>query len=227
MARHREQAMTAKRAVLAVIVGQFHHPRGAAGSVVGWVMAHRRSNRQRNIWAVSLLGAQPGDRVLEIGFGPGLAIAELSRLVGGQGHVYGIDHSGVMLRQASRRNAAAISAGWVTLIRTSVDQLPAAFSGPFDAILAVNSLGFWPTPAERLAELRPRLRGGGHIAIVSQPRCPGANASTSRDAARQIQALLQDAGFTNIKTETLDLDPPVACVLAINPSPAPASASAL
>ena len=48
-----------------------------------------------------------------------------------------------MLRQASRRNAAAIRAGRVTLINASVDQLPAALDGPFDAILAVNSLGFW------------------------------------------------------------------------------------
>lgn len=38
---------------------------------------------------------QPTDRVLEIGFGPGLPIAELSRRVGDSGHVYGIDHSEV------------------------------------------------------------------------------------------------------------------------------------
>jgi ubiquinone/menaquinone biosynthesis C-methylase UbiE len=61
-------------------------------------MAHRPSNRQRSGWVVSLLGAQPADQVLEIGFGPGLAVAELVRA--GAGHVYGLDHSGVMLRQA-------------------------------------------------------------------------------------------------------------------------------
>jgi hypothetical protein len=47
-----------------------HHPRGAAGSVTGWVFAHRPSNRQRNRWAVSLLDIRPADQVLEIGFGP-------------------------------------------------------------------------------------------------------------------------------------------------------------
>jgi len=85
--------MTVKRAVIAAIVGQFGHPRGTAGTIAGWVMAHRRSNRERNSWVVSLLDVQPSDRVLEIGFGPGLAIAELSRRVGDSGHVYGIDHS--------------------------------------------------------------------------------------------------------------------------------------
>jgi ubiquinone/menaquinone biosynthesis C-methylase UbiE len=162
----------------------------------------------------------PPDRVLEIGFGPGLAIAELSRRVGDSGHVYGIDHSEVMLRQATRRNASAIAAGRVSLSRASVDQLPPSLGGPFDAILTVNSLGFWPAPTERLDELRRRLRPGGHITIASQPRCPGATASTSRNAAREIEALLQDAGYTKTRTETLDLDPPVVCILAVNPDPA-------
>jgi len=194
------------------VIGQAHHPRGAAGRVTAWEMAHRPSNRQRSSWVVSLLGVRPADKVLEIGFGPGLAIAELARA--GAGHVYGIDHSGVMLRQASRRNAAAIRAGRVTLIRASVDQLPPALDGPFDAILAVNSLGFWPAPAERLAELRRRLAPGGRIAIASQPRCPGATADTSRRAALEIEDLLRDAGFTHLSVQALPLSPPVACVLA-------------
>src|SRR5580693_9250104 len=194
------------------VIGQGHHPRGTAGSVTGWVFAHRPSNRQRNRWVVSLLGVRSASRVLEIGFGPGVAVAELVRA--GAGHVYGIDHSGVMLRQASRRNAAAIRAGRVTLINASADQLPPAVDGPFDAILAVNSLGFWPAPAERLAELRRRLAPGGRIAIASQPRCPGATADTSRGAARETEDLLRDAGFSQVSTQTLQLSPPVICVLA-------------
>jgi len=198
-------------------IGQGHHPRGAAGNVTGWVFAHRPSNRQRNRWVVSVLGVQPADRVLEIGFGPGLAVAELVRA--GAGHVYGIDHSGVMLRQASTRNAAAVRAGRVTLIRASVDQIPPGLNGPFDAILAVNSLGFWPAPVQRLAELRRRLAPGGRIAIASQPRCPGATADTSRSAVREIEDLLRDAGFTHLSTQTLSLSPPVACVLAASQAP--------
>jgi SAM-dependent methyltransferase len=194
------------------VIGQAHHPRGTAGRVTAWEMAHRPSNRRRSEWVVSLLDARPTDRVLEIGFGPGLAVAELARA--GVGQVYGIDHSVVMARQAARRNAAAIRTGRVTLARASVDQLPPAFGGPFDAIFAINSLGFWPAPAEQLAELRRRLAPGGRIAIASQPRCPGATADTSRRAARDIEDLLRRAGFTQMSTETLDLAPPVACVLA-------------
>jgi SAM-dependent methyltransferase len=211
----------AVRALDRDVIGQAHHPRGAAGRVTAWEMAHRPSNRQRSHWVVSLLETQPSDQVLEIGFGPGVAIAALAR--SGAGHVYGLDHSGVMLRQAFRRNAAAVRAGRVTLMRGSVDQIPPGLDGPFDAILAINALGFWPAPAERLAELRRRLAPGGRMAIASQPRCPGATADTSRNAGREIENLLREAGFTRMRTEILPLSPPVACVLACASALCPAS----
>ena len=198
------------------MIRQFGHPRGMAGSLAGLVMAHRRSNRQRNQWVASVLDVQPPERVLEIGFGPGIAIAELSRRVAPSGHVYGLDRSDVMLRQATRRNAAAIRAGRVTLTVGAVEQLPPTLEGPFDAVLAVNSLGFWTAPAERLEDLRRRLAPGGRIAIVSQPRSPGATRDTSLAAAREITDLLEAAGFEQAKTEILELDPPAVCVLAVN-----------
>jgi len=201
------------------MVRQFGHPRGIAGRVVGWIMAHRRSNQQRNSWAVSLLDVQPTDRVLEIGFGPGVAIAELAGRAT-RGQVYGVDHSEVMVQQASGRNAAAIRAHRVYLAHASVDQLP-SFDGPLDAILAVNSVGFWPNPVEQLRQLRRLLRPGGRIALASQPRCPGATQATTARAAQELQEVLTQAGFTQIQAEILGLDPPVACVLATNPTDAP------
>jgi SAM-dependent methyltransferase len=96
------------------IQSQFIEPHGFAGWLAGWEMALRPSNRRRIAWAVSLLEAAPTDRVLEIGFGPGIAIRELSRRVT-RGLVCGVDHSAVMVRQAARRNAAAMSTGRVDL----------------------------------------------------------------------------------------------------------------
>src|ERR1700754_2990126 len=110
-----------------LLISQFGNPRGVLGRLAGWVMAHRPSNRRRNEWAVSLLDVQPTDRVLEIGFGPGRAIAELSRR---SERVYGIDRSAEMLRQATRRNAAAVRSGRVTLRASGVEALP--FDGSFD-----------------------------------------------------------------------------------------------
>ncbi len=180
------------------------------------MFALRPSNRQRNIWAVSLLEVQPTDRILEIGFGPGVAIAEFARRAT-EGHVFGVDHSRAMVRHAARRNSVAMRAGRVHLTNASVEQLP-SFGDPLDAILAVNSVGFWPDPVERLRELRRLLRPAGRIALVSQPRCPGATRDTTVRAAQELQDMLIDAGFAHLRVETLDLDPPVACVLATNPT---------
>lgn len=207
------ETITMKQALTAAIVRQFGQPRGIAGRLAGWLMANRSSNRERNSWVVSLLDVKPSQRVLEIGFGPGLAIAELSQRVGTAGHVYGIDHSEEMLRAATRRNASAIASGRVTLCRASVDQLPKAIQCPMDAILSVNSLGFWPDPTRRLEELRRRLRPGGRIAIASQPRVPG---TTAESSASEIASRLKVAGYAHIRTEVLGLNPPVACVLGIN-----------
>lgn len=85
-----------------------------------------------------------------------------------------------------------------------------------DAILAVNSIGFGQDRDPRLSELRARMRPGGRIAIASQPRWPGATRETSAQAARDIEASLTAAGFSRTRIETLDLDPPVVCVVAVN-----------
>lgn len=189
------------------LVRQAGRPRGIPGQLVGWFFAHRGSNVRRNRWAVSLLDIQPTDRVLEIGFGPGIAIGELARRAA---EVYGVDHSDVMVRQARRRNRAP----HVHLIQASVDQLP-DFGAPLDAVLAVNTVGFWAEPVERLRQVRQRLKPGGRIALVSQPRV---TRDTTDRVAEKLTELLTRAGFGESKTEILDLDPPVACVLASTPT---------
>jgi SAM-dependent methyltransferase len=119
---------------------------------------------------------------------------------------------GHMICQARRRNRAAIQAGRVRLIHMPVESLSIG-DGPFNAALAVNTVGMWPDPTTRLRELARLMRPGGRIALVSQPRCSGATAATSAAAANELAGLLTEAGFEHLRTEMLDLDPPVACVL--------------
>jgi SAM-dependent methyltransferase len=192
-------------------LAQFHHPTGAAGHVAGWMMGRRSSNVARSRWAVRLLDVQPTDRVIELGCGPGVAVAALATFAI-RGSVVGVDHSQVMIRQASRRNRAAIRAGRVRLTHAPVESLSPS-DEPFDAALAVNTVGMWPDPTARLRELGRLLRPGGRIALVSQPRCPAATAATSAAAANELADLLTGAGFERLHTEMLNLDPPAACVL--------------
>jgi ubiquinone/menaquinone biosynthesis C-methylase UbiE len=200
-----------RRAVTAKVVAQFHRPTGLGGRLAGWEMAARSSNRRRNRWVVSLLDLTATSRVLEIGFGPGIALREAARRAV-EGTVIGVDHSPVMLRQATRRNAAAIRAGRVRLYLGSADELP-PLDGGFDRIYAVNSIGFWNDPDACLVTLRGLLGPNGRTAIASQPRSPGATADATARAGDEIAGRLANAGFTAIRRETLALDPPVVCVI--------------
>ncbi len=199
---------------IARVVAQFRHPSGFWGSMVGWIMALRSSNRRRNAWAISLLEVQRGDRILEIGFGPGIAIREMSRIAV-EGYVCGLDHSARMLHQATRRNAAAIRDGRIDLRLGSVESLP-AFEVPFDKILAVNTVMFWKDPDKSLEALRHLLRSGGRIAVVHQPRGPGVTDATAAAKGEQMAAKLARAGFSDVRTETLGLKPAVVCAIGIN-----------
>jgi SAM-dependent methyltransferase len=206
-----------KEKTMRALVGQFHRPHGVGGRAAGWIMGHRGSNRERNVWAVGLLDVQPEDRVLEIGFGPGVAVQEIARRAT-DGLVVGVDHSEVMLRQATRRNAAAVRAGRVDLRLGTAEHLP-EFDAPFDRILAVNSLMFWDDPVARLKELRGLLRPGGRIAVAFQPRGPHASDRTPTEIGTEITGQFTAAGFTDVRVETLALRPTaVVCVLGSNQS---------
>lgn len=191
---------------------QFGRPTGFWGRVAGMIMANRPSNKERNAWTVSLLDVQPDDRVLEIGFGPGLAIERISQIAH-HGFVGGVDHSEAMLRQARNRNAAAIRQGRVDLRLGGVQELP-AFGEPFDKILAVNSFQFWDAPLDRLKELRGLLNPGGVIAITMQPRWQGATNEDAQKVGKEIVAQLAQAGFSRVSQEIKPLKPASAvCVL--------------
>src|SRR5262245_14472423 len=102
---------------------QFGRPQGFWGAVAGTIMVHTRSNQDRIRWTISLLNIRANERVLEIGFGPGFGIALVSKITS-DGFIAGVDHSEVMLRQASKRNAMAIRDGKVELRLGSASKLP-------------------------------------------------------------------------------------------------------
>jgi ubiquinone/menaquinone biosynthesis C-methylase UbiE len=79
------------------LMAQFRKPSGLLGALAGRTMAARSSNRFRNARTVELLQLTRDSRVLEIGCGPGLALARCAQIVTA-GRIVGLDHSGVMIR---------------------------------------------------------------------------------------------------------------------------------
>jgi ubiquinone/menaquinone biosynthesis C-methylase UbiE len=178
-------------------------------------MARTRSNHERAQWTISLLGIKPGDRILEIGFGPGIAIELASRLTG-DGRVVGLDHSAVMIRQAAQRNAVAMRDGRVELHLGSVAELP-RFEELFDKIFTINSIHFWEDPLQRLTDLRRVLKPGGMIAVTLQPRSRKATAATTSLVGNELADKLRSAGFTQVTVDIRATRPlPVACVRGVN-----------
>lgn len=111
-----------------------------------------------------VLASVRGKRVLEIGCGSGDSIIYL--LKQGAAHVVGLDFSPTQLELAHTRLAKAFEGNTemlkkVTFRLQSMDEsLP---SGPFDAIIAIYSLGWSEHPRELMKRIYERLKPGGEF----------------------------------------------------------------
>jgi len=123
-----------------LLMRMFGRPRGLLGRLGGHIMA--RTNENCGAWAIDLLEIRPDDRVLEVGFGPGVLLGRLSALTT---RVAGVDRSREMIAQARARNANAIERGGVALHRAPAHSLPFK-AHTFDKALAVNSCRFGLIP---------------------------------------------------------------------------------
>jgi SAM-dependent methyltransferase len=206
------------RAARRFLRAQFGRPAGMFGRLVGRIMAGAPSNNERIHWTLGLLDIRPSDRVLEIGFGPGVAIAHAAELAA-EGFVAGVDHSSVMVRQASRRNAARVRAGRVALFEGTAERLP-RFDGAFDKIFTINSIHFWSEPVECLRRLGGQLRPGGLIAVALQPRSRSATDEAAAAIGRELVQDLERAGFVRCRLETKPARP-AAIVCAIGEKTVP------
>jgi ubiquinone/menaquinone biosynthesis C-methylase UbiE len=166
-----------------ILLRMFGRPKGLLGRIGGLILA--RFNRAFAEEIVTLLDVRAAERVLEVGFGPGVAI-ELLAGAASMGKVAGIDPSTEMVEQASARNAAAIGTGAVDLRQGSVESMPFE-DDSFDTALAINSMQVWPDKPAGLREIRRVLTGGGRLALGFTPN--------SRQPRSGVTELLSAAGF--------------------------------
>lgn len=149
-----------------IINGQYRRPSGLLGQFIGNQMA--KDHQPENLWTVSVLQAQPTDHILEIGFGPGFAIKELTKIVM-QGRITGLDFSKTMVRLAGKRNAAALKRGQVELHHGEAAHLPFD-DNAFDKVFSIHSIYFWPAPLDALKEIMRTLKPGGILVLTVLPK---------------------------------------------------------
>lgn len=163
-----------------------------------------RMNRRVAAWAVDLLGVHPNDKILKVGFGPGVGIELLAKSTS-SAPVAGVDPAGEMVAQAVGRNAKGIQGGQVDLREGSVERLPFD-NETFSGLLAVNSMQVWPDRLAGLREIRRILKPGGKFAF--------AFTRDSGQAKSEVIDTLTAAGFSEVRMAESDDG---FCVLATRP----------
>jgi arsenite methyltransferase len=129
------------------------------------------------------LGASPGERILDVGCGPGFYVRELLDQVGPEGSVVGIDTSPQMLAVAAHRSEGHPN---VRFHEADATSLPVEDAG-FDRALSVQVLEYVPDVEVVLRELYRALRPGGRVVLWDVDW--GTLSWHSRDPARMERAL--------------------------------------
>lgn len=174
---------------------------------------------------IARIGAQAGQRILDIGCGTGAISIELARQVGPSGHVRGIDISVPMLERARQLTPKDLPADYVLADATvypfdpeSFDLLVSRFGVMFfaDPVLSFRNLrsalrpkgrlvfACWREPRENGWMMAPLMAVYKHVPKLPQlgPEDPGPFSFADEARAKRI---LSDAGFADIAMEACPL----------------------
>lgn len=192
--------------LMARLNNNFGEPRGYLGRLAGWIMA--RENVRANQLVVELLEIGPEDRVIEIGCGPGVALADAAGRTR-HGLAIGVDPSAVMVAQANRRCRAAIGAGRAEVQRASAAALPYP-DGSFTRAFTVNALPHWPSARDGLAEMLRVLAPGATmvVALRKQRQSGGVDPHTHGVTDEEVAGLcttLEDLGLVGVGSRDCDM----------------------
>ena len=141
------------------------------------IVGQRRRTRE-------LLALQPGERVLEIGSGPGLLAAEMAAEVGASGAVQGVDFSEDMLAMARQHCEASPTVSFQWADATS---LPFE-ADIFDVAVATQVYEYVADMELALAELYRVLRPGGRALVLDTD---GASLVLNTEAPARMEKVLE------------------------------------
>lgn len=108
---------------------------------------------------------RPGQRVLDVGCGPGTDTPVIAQMVGAEGLVVGIDVDGAMIDRANDRVASQSFAAWVEHRQADTRALPFS-DGAFDLVRAERVLMHVPEHEVAIKEMARVLKPGGTLSLA-------------------------------------------------------------
>jgi len=170
---------------------------GVSGLLAGLTMVIGRGGVAR--LAADLVQVKRGDRLVDVGCGPGTA----ARVAARRGAtVTGVDPAGVMLRLARLLTLGRPSIRWT---EGTAEQLPLD-DGAATALWSLSTVHHWRDVDAGIAEARRVLAPGGRLLAIERRVRAGATGLAShgwtKEQAEAYADLCGAAGFTNMSVET-------------------------
>ena len=163
---------------------------------------------ERLMWAVEVLDIDPGDRVLEVGCGHGVAVSLVCERLGPEGRITAIDRSQKMIAAARRRNRLHVASGRAVLEAVALEDVELV-DQRFDKVFAFNVAPFWLAPKEALEVVREHLAPGGAVYVFWDARRQHGSALGKRLSERLLRG-----GFSIDRVLVRKLKPvPAVCVI--------------
>lgn len=143
-------------------------------------------------------GVVAGDRVVDVGCGPGNAAREAARR---GADVIGIEPAPTLRRLAERLTSAAVRVAWMAGL---AEALPLADDSA-TVVWSVRSVHHWPDLSGGIREALRVLAPGGRLVVVEKTAKEGAKGLASHGwteaQARDFARMLGEAGFVDAKVD--------------------------
>jgi ubiquinone/menaquinone biosynthesis C-methylase UbiE len=111
---------------------------------------------------LSAFDLKPGDRVLDVGAGPGFLAAEIAEAVGNSGSVCGVDISEPLLKIARSQTKGKNK---IKYLHGDATQLPFQ-EEEFDVVVSTQVLEYVPDVEAALAEFHRIIKNGGRVVLL-------------------------------------------------------------
>lgn len=186
--------------ILRKIGMQFKKPEGVLGKIISNLMIFGNRSAYENM--IKNLTIKSNEKILEIGYGPGIGIGLISKIYESC-EIYGIDFSELMFKRASKRNSQFIKNNRVHLLFGDFVETELSTTG-FDKIFCINVVYFWDDLKKPFEKVNSLLKDDGTFSLYMAGKEELNKAKFTKDgifnkySIGQVVNALKSSGFHEI-----------------------------